>query len=168
MPNVNVEGHLSALIRMTVSAPERPSETRRGTASQNWPSKMTVGNGEEAACARRRRRTDHGWRSEPECLTRQIGVSIMRTMLTPWMLCKSMSMALALGFSLVSCSSQRAERKAAVKKPILGPETAGSLLSQFSDASRQRLEATLFNERFDGVIESAFVEDIIRLQGGAM
>jgi len=36
------------------------------------------------------------------------------------------------------------------------------------DAARQRLETTLFNERFDGVIESAVVEDVIPLRGGAM
>jgi len=92
----------------------------------------------------------------------------MRIMHTLWMLCRPILMALGLAFCLVSCSSQRTERKAAVQKPILGPETAGNLLSQFSDAARQRLETTLFNERFDGVIESAVVEDIIRLQGGAM
>jgi cytidine deaminase len=63
-------------------------------------------------------------------------------------------------------SSERIERKVAVTKPILGPETAGTHLAQFSEAARRRLEALLFNERFDGVIEFQVVEEIIRLQGG--
>jgi cytidine deaminase len=77
-------------------------------------------------------------------------------------------MALALGaFLLMSCSSESAARKAsAVQKPILSPKTVGNLLSQFSDASRQRLEAVLFNDRFDGVLQSEIVKDVIRLQGG--
>src|SRR5437016_9858613 len=94
-------------------------------------------------------------------------VDTMHIMLTLWMLCKSMLKAPALGFCLISCSSQRAERKVAAQKPILGPETAGSFLSHFSEAARRRLEVALFNERFDGVLESEVVKDVIRLEGGA-
>lgn len=54
-----------------------------------------------------------------------------------------------------------------VQKPILSPETAGNLLSQFSDAARQRLETVLFNERFDGVLKAEVVKDVIRLEGRA-
>lgn len=91
----------------------------------------------------------------------------MRIMHTLWMLCRPMSTALGLGLCLVSCSSERAERKVAYQKAILGPENAGSLLSQFSEPARRRLEAVLFNERFDGVIGSEVVEDVMRLEGGA-
>ena len=87
-------------------------------------------------------------------------------MFTPWILWAPFSMTLALGFSLISFSAQMVDRKAAVRKPILGPETAGTHLSQFSAAARRRLEAVLFNEHFEGVIESQVVEEIIRSQGG--
>jgi len=103
----------------------------------------------------------------PPALDASGGVDIMRIMSTLRMLCSPMSKALALGFWLISCSSQGVERKVAVQKPILGPETAGNLLSQFSDAARRRLEAALFNERFDGVLQSEIVKDVIRLDGGA-
>src|SRR5712692_2380321 len=82
-----------------------------------------------------------------------------------WIGCKPLSMALALGFSL-ACSSEKVERKGAMK-PILGPEAVGGDLSKYSEAARRRLEAVLFNERFDGVIESEIVQDVIRLQAGA-
>src|SRR2546426_3535853 len=91
----------------------------------------------------------------------------MLIMLTPWMLFTRMSKALALGLCLMSCSSQKVEKKVAVQKSMLSTETTGSLLSQFSDAARRRLEGVLFNERFDGVLESEIVKDVIRLEGGA-
>jgi len=81
-----------------------------------------------------------------------------------WIGSKPLSMALALGFAL-ACSSESVERKGATK-PILGPEAVGSYLSKYSEAARRRLEAVLFNDRFDGVIESEIVQDVIRLQGG--
>ncbi|SRR5712692_5037845 len=95
------------------------------------------------------------------------GVDIMRIMLTPWMLYKPMSKALALGFFLMSCTAQKAERKVAVRKPLLSSETAGKLLSRFSEAARRRLEGALYSEHFDGVLESEVVKDVIRLEGGA-
>jgi cytidine deaminase len=94
------------------------------------------------------------------------GVNIRCIMFTVLMLRRPMSIALALGFCLISCSSQTVETKVAAQKPILGPETAGNLLSQFSDAARRRLEASLFDERFDGVLQSQIVKDVIRLDGG--
>jgi cytidine deaminase len=90
----------------------------------------------------------------------------MRIVLTPWMLFTPMSKALALGLCLMSCSSQKVEKKVDIQKPILSPETAGNLLSQFSAAARQRLEAALFNQHFDGVLESEVVKDVLRLDGG--
>src|SRR5258705_7142667 len=95
-------------------------------------------------------------------------VDIMRvSCFTLWMLCKPMSKALALGFFLMSCSAQKAESKVAIQKPILSRETAGNLLSRFSEAARRRLETALFSDHFDRVVESEIVKDVIRLEGGA-
>lgn len=82
-----------------------------------------------------------------------------------WTGCKPLSMVLALGCSL-ACSSEKVARKGAMK-PILDPEAVGGHLSKYSEAARRRLESVLFNEHFDGVIESEIVQDVIRLQGGA-
>lgn len=73
---------------------------------------------------------------------------------------------------LISCSPGKEEREVAVMKPVMKPiigrETvARKHLSQFSEAARKSLEAILFNERFDGSIDSEFVKDIIRLEGAS-
>jgi len=81
-----------------------------------------------------------------------------------WIGCRSLSMALIFGFPL-ACSA-RVEKKVAVK-PVLSPQVILSHLPKYSLAARRPLEAALLNEHFDGVIPSAIVEEVIRLQGGA-
>lgn len=63
--------------------------------------------------------------------------------------------------------SQGTQKKVVVQKSPLSPETTQQSLSHFSEAARQRLEAALFDARFDGVLESGVVKDVLRLEGGA-
>jgi cytidine deaminase len=88
----------------------------------------------------------------------------MRTMLTGGFLFPPISKVLVLGLCLLSFPAQRADQEESVHKPILTPDTVGNLLSQFSTAARQRLETVLFNEHFDGVLESGVINDVLRLE----
>ena len=83
-----------------------------------------------------------------------------------WTGCQRIALALTLAFSL-AYSAEKVEKKGAMK-PILSPEAVGSHLAKFSEPARHRLEAVLFNQHFDGVIESEVVADVLRLQGGGM
>jgi len=51
---------------------------------------------------------------------------------------------------------------------VLSSKTAGEHLSGLSEATRVRLEAILFDASFDGAIRSDVVEDVLRLENGAM
>jgi cytidine deaminase len=102
-----------------------------------------------------------------EKLDRYNAVDMMRIMPELLMLHKLIFKVFALGFCLIACSSVRAAKKVAVQKPLVSPETVEQLLSQFSAPARQRLKTILFNDHFDGVLESEVVKDVLRLDGGA-